>query len=412
MLKNKKILYFHQYFSTRNGATGTRSYEFAKQLIAENFEVTMVCGSSQLTDLGKESASQENGRIRSYLVDGIHVIEFPLNYSNKDSFFLRTLKFLKFSVFSIKIIFKEKYDLVFATSTPLTIAIPGIVAKFILKKTFIFEVRDLWPELPKAMGVVKNVVILWVLDLLERVAYMASDHIIALSPGIKNGIEKKVKNKKVTLIPNGSDLDLFFPQNKIDFEIPNIEKEDFVAIFTGAHGMANGLDTILVSADILQKKGINRIKFFFIGDGKEKKTLQEYAMANNLKNCIFLDPVSKLNLNTYLSRADIGLMILKNIPAFYYGTSPNKYFDYLAAGLPIFCNYPGWIADMIKEYNIGFVVPPDDPHQLSVALEEIMSFKGQLTEKGINARKLAENKFDRRMLSKKFSNIICSYLNN
>ena len=77
----------------------------------------------------------------------------------------------------------------------------------------------------------------------------------------------------------------------------------------------------------------------------------------NIKNCKFIDPMPKDDLFTYLQKeANVGLMILDNIPAFYFGTSPNKFFDYIALGLPVINNYPGWLAEMITNNNCGIAV--------------------------------------------------------
>ena len=103
---------------------------------------------------------------------------------------------------------KEDYDLLFATSTPLTAGIPGIVARLIRKKKFVFEVRDLWPELPKAMGVITNPLILKLMEILEMNTYKFSEACVGLSPGIVNGIKKKFPLKRVELIPNGCDLNI------------------------------------------------------------------------------------------------------------------------------------------------------------------------------------------------------------
>ena len=136
-----KILYFHQHFTTPQGRSGTRSYEMAKELVSRGHEVTIVCGSSRVGDTGLDIPFKK-GR-REGIVEGIGVIEFALPYSNADGFVKRAWTFLKFSFRSIKVVFTKQVDIVFATSTPLTAAIPGIVASWFTKATFIFEVRDL-----------------------------------------------------------------------------------------------------------------------------------------------------------------------------------------------------------------------------------------------------------------------------
>ena len=136
-----KILYFHQHFSTPQGATGIRSYEMAKKLIEKGHDVTMVCGSYSGGNTGLSTVFT-NGQ-RSGNVDGINVIEFSLDYSNSQTFLQRTLAFSKFAYKSIKLSLTLNYDVVFATTTPLTAALPGIFARWLRKKHFIFEATNL-----------------------------------------------------------------------------------------------------------------------------------------------------------------------------------------------------------------------------------------------------------------------------
>lgn len=152
---------------------------------------------------------------RTGVVDSIHVIEFDIPYTNDTIFLKRSMLFLQFSLKGIRVALIEPYDVLLATSTPLTVAIPGLVARWLRNKCFIFEVRDPWPELPRAMGVIKNPVALWAMGLLEWSAYKSAHRLIGLSPGIVSGIAKRnIQASRISMIPNGYDL-LLFAQDKI-----------------------------------------------------------------------------------------------------------------------------------------------------------------------------------------------------
>ena len=395
-----QIIYFHQHFSTPSGSTGTRSYEMARALVAAGHEVKLVCGSYRDGNTGLESAFK-NGK-RSGIVDGIHVTELALEYSNHDSFIKRVSIFAKFSVRSIAIALKEPCDLVFATSTPLTTGIPGIFSRWLRGKRFVFEVRDLWPELPREMGVITNPVILWLMSVLEWASYRSAHACIGLSPGIVKGIRRHSRRGLLTtMISNGCDIKLFSKEQSAK-RPQGVDDNDLMAVFTGAHGIANGLDAVLKVAEILKQREYNNIKLVFIGDGKLKPMLVKQAKDRGLDNCLFLDPVPKTELVRYLRATDVGLMILANVPAFYYGTSPNKFFDYLSIGLPIINNYPGWLADMINEHNCGIAVQPDDPDAFADALIYLSENPEERNEMGKNARKLALSDFNRTNLADQF----------
>ncbi|EMN0395313.1 glycosyltransferase family 4 protein [Citrobacter freundii] len=396
----KRIIYFHQHFSTPRGTTGIRSYEMARRLVNDGHHVTMICGSY---DGGVTGINSEfiNGR-RYGNVDGINIIEFNLKYSNNDGFFKRSLTFISFALKSISLALTMKYDIVFATSTPLTAGIPGIFARWFKNKQFVFEVRDLWPELPKKMGVIKNPIILGLMSILEFVSYRSAHRCIGLSPGIVNGIVKRgVQPENVAMIPNGCDLEIF-NSNASPWRPERVEHTDLMAIFTGTHGIANGLDAVLDAAAVLLRRGRTDIKIVLIGQGKKKGELQKRVVNENLTNVIFHDPVDKERLSGLMAASDIGLQLLANVPAFYYGTSPNKFFDYIAAGLPVLNNYPGWISDMLTQNQCGFAVQPDDSEAFANALEFAADNREQLRDMGKRSYKLAVDTFDRHKLADKW----------
>tara|TARA_R110002124_G_scaffold281837_1_gene456537 strand:+ start:19933 stop:21153 length:1221 start_codon:yes stop_codon:yes gene_type:complete len=394
------VLYFHQHFSTPQGATGTRSYEMAQALIRAGHSVTIVCGSYAQAETGLAGPFQK-GRRRG-TVDHIDVIEFNLDYGNHMGFVERIKVFSKFALGSIGVALSEPADIVFATTTPLTAGIPGIFARWFRRKPFVFEVRDLWPELPRAMGVITNPVVLWLMSMLEWASYRSADRMIGLSPGIVEGIAAKgVDESRITMIPNGCDLQLFAVREK-PWRPEGVRDDQLLAIFSGTHGPANGLDAVLNAAAVLKERGWDEIQIALIGQGRQKSKLQARANAENLTNVHFLDPVPKAALTGLMAGADMGLQILQNVPAFYFGTSPNKFFDYLAAGLPVLNNYPGWLTELIVEHDCGYAVQPDDPIAFAEALIAAAENPKILRRKGIQARGLAESDFSRESLSIKW----------
>ena len=401
------VLYFHQYFSTPEGATGLRSYQMAKRLVEQGHRVTMVCASRAR---GHTGATGEPRRgIRRGTVDGIDVIEVCISYSNYDSLFKRSLTFLRLAWRNLRIAARTDYDLLFATSTPLTAGIPGIAMRLLKpRRPSVFEVRDLWPELPKAMGVIRNPLVLSAMAVLERLSYASANAVVALSPGIERGVRKRSGDSKtVVMIPNGCDLELFDrisddTDSLLEPYQEHLSKASLRAVFTGAHGMANGLDAVLNAAVVLKSRGRNDILLFLVGNGRMKPGLMTRAANEKLDNVVFLDYMKKRTFAAFMKHMDVGLMILANVPAFYYGTSPNKFFDYIALGMPVLNNYPGWLADMIGEHEAGLVVPPQDPSAFADALEQLAGDADERRRMGARARALAEDQFNRKDLSGRF----------
>ena len=395
-----KILYIVQHFNVPTGSAGIRPYKMAKALVEHGHEVTLVCGSYEGGKSGL-TGDFSNGK-RTGFFEGIQVIEFDIMYSNKQSFLKRTCVFLLYVWKTVGLALFYKYDVLFASSTPLTVGIPGIFARWMRGKKFVFEVRDLWPELPKAMGVIKNPVILWLMGVLEFLCYHSATKLVGLSDGIVKGIARRgVSLNKIANIPNGCDLDIF-SANDERLKINGIQENDFLCLYSGTHGVANGLNILINVAEELINRGNNTIKFVLVGDGKLKPDLIAKANEKHLKNIIFLDPLNKADLSKLMNTCNIGMQLLANITAFYYGTSPNKFFDYISAGLPVLNNYPGWISELIKKHNCGITVSPNDQVEFVDSLIQMERNKYKLPEMSFNARSLAKNEFDRILLSNKW----------
>jgi glycosyltransferase involved in cell wall biosynthesis len=379
---------------------GLRSYAMGRRLVERGHQVIMVCGSYRGADTGLRGAFVK-GRRRG-MIDGLDVIEINLPYSNEASYLRRTRMFLAFAVRSIGVALTESCDLVFATSTPLTVGIPGIFARWLRRKRFVFEVRDLWPELPQAMGVITNPAVLAAMSALEWLSYRSADRLIGLSPGIVEGVARRgIARNRIAMIPNACHLDVF--KSESHGQRPDgVNATDLMAVFAGTHGVANGLDAVLDAAGVLKERGNNAVKIVLVGDGALKRALMQRATERGLDNLLFRDPIDKQRVAELLAAADIGLQILANVPAFYYGTSPNKFFDYLAAGLPVLTNYPGWLADIIRENGIGYAIPPDDAVAFADALERAHADRAALAAMGRRALALAHSRFDSRKLADGF----------
>mgnify|MGYP000067558012 CR=1 FL=1 len=393
-----RVLYFHQHFVTPKGAGGVRSYAMARKLIKQGHQVTMVCGTVGGGNTGLDGPFKAG--MRRGNVDGINVIELNLPYSNTLGILKRAWIFLKFAARSVALALREPSDVVFATTTPLTAGIPGIAARWLRRKPFVFEVRDLWPELPREMGVITNPVVLAMLSALEWASYRSAQRCVALAPGIAEGIARRgVSLDKISVIPNGCDLDIFQAPDVSPWRPQPVPQHDLMAVFTGTHGLANGLDALLDAASELKRRGRRDIWFVLIGNGAQKDALVHRAKSEGLEHVLFLSPVDKKSLAGLMAAADLGVQCLDNVPAFYYGTSPNKFFDYIAAGLPVLNNYPGWLADLIKEHDCGIAVPADDPAAFADAMEWAADHRQELQTQGQRGLELARSEFAREILA-------------
>ena len=234
-----KILYIHQYFKTPSEPGGNRSYWIAQKMIELGHEVTMITTKNNL----------QNKRIVKS-IDGINTIYLNVNYSQNMSFFSRVTSFASFSLRALRECLKHRNntDIIYATSTPLTVGIPALLLNILFRKPYVFEVRDLWPEAPIQMGVIKNKFLIRILYFFERTLYKRAKSVITLSPGMQDGVlSKGIEKNKVYMVPNMSKLDHFYPRPKNNSIIRRfkISAKSLNVIYFGSIGKSNGLTKVI-----------------------------------------------------------------------------------------------------------------------------------------------------------------------
>jgi len=392
------ILYLHQYFKTPAQPGGTRSYWIARELISHGHEVTMIAGNQNITQ--KKEVK---------MIDGIRVIYLKVPYSNNMGILQRFWSFVRFMFGSTQVALKQKdVDLVIATSTPLTIGFPALVLNYFKKTPYLFEVRDLWPEVPIQMGGLKNPLLKKLAIAFEERIYKKAKHIVALSPGMEDGvIAAGIPSEKVSMIPNMAKIDKFWPRN-INSEVYekfNLKKNSFKVIHFGAMGLANGLEYIINTANELKKQNINDVDFILLGDGAVKEKLEAEVKTQKLSSVFFLGKFPMNETSEIVNACDVSLVTFANLPILA-TNSPNKLFDSLSAGKPIIVNSNGWTKKMVEKHECGFYVNATKPNELAELLLQIKSQKPLLEKMSQNARKLAEAKYDKSILCKEFADVV------
>ncbi|HBC3451407.1 TPA: glycosyltransferase family 4 protein [Vibrio parahaemolyticus] len=406
------ILYLHQYFATPASNAGTRSYEMAKRLVKSGHKVTFVTSSAFLS---KDHDLTDGWNVLE--IEGIilHVLHLP--YSNKDSYFIRMRKFFNFAFRSSLRALKIKADVVFATSTPLTIAIPGLLYSKLNSIPMVFEVRDLWPELPIAIGAIKNPLLIRASKYLEKVTYFNSEHIVALSPGMREGVIKcGIAPSKITIATNSCDTSLFDvrPEVGLQYKKNSLKfvRDRKLIVYTGTFGAINDVSYIVRLAEYA-KQFAPDLCFLAIGDGMEKSLVMEDAKRSNVlgQNLYILDPMPKTEIVKLLSAADLALSLFGPIKEMWHN-SANKLFDALASQTPIAINYGGWQKEFITDSMCGLVLDSEDPKG---AIEEIADFLDSQTryELAVSAcRQLSYNEYSRDIMATRLENVLLGVLND
>jgi len=379
---------------------GTRSYEMARRLAAYGHEVHMITS---------DRSGPVSGRWYRTRESGIQVHWLPVPYENKMSYPARLRAFFRFAIRSASYSRRIKADVILASSTPLTIALPGVWVSKMQRAPLVFEVRDLWPELPIALGALKGPLIP-AARLLERFAYRNSSQIIALSPGMKDGIVRAgYPSRRVHVIPNGCDLELFQGASRSGRRFRDRYEwlgERPLVLYAGTIGRINGLK-YLVRLAFETWKAAPEVRFLVAGDGYERRLIE--ALARDLgvldRNFFLSPPMPKADMPELYAAATMATSLFIDLPEMW-SNSANKFFDSLAAGRPIAVNYQGWQADLIHETGAGLVLPADDVPGAARQLTRAIFDKGWTARAGSAALQLARDRFDRDRLAKQMEEVL------
>lgn len=392
------ILYIHQYFNTPEEPGGTRSYWISKELVKRGHNITMITGTNNA--LHKEPKEER--------IDGIHVIYLPNQYSNYMGAGSRIVSFVKFMFRAIVAGWKQKnIDIVFATSTPLTVGAIAIALKWTKGWKYVFEVRDLWPEGLIQEGIT-NPIVVWALRLLEKMSYHKAEHVIALSPGMKDGVMKVgTKDGECTMVPNMSKPDKFYPReiNKDIASQFNIDLTKFNLIHFGAMGFDNYNEYIVEAAKLAQEQGKDNLNFILLGDGSTVPKILKMIEDYGLKNIKYLGNHKMNVVSEIVNCCNASITSFQNIPILA-TNSPNKLFDSLSAGKPIVVNSAGWTKDLVETENCGCFVHPERPQELVDAMMAMVADTEKTKMWGENSRRLSVEVFDKSILSSKVADVI------
>ncbi|PZX47669.1 glycosyltransferase family 4 protein [Algoriphagus chordae] len=392
-----KILYFYQYYATPKGSWGTRVHEFAQEWVKQGHEVQVVTSIYSKSDL---TASKF---IEHQRFEGVDVTVINVRIDNKQPFLKRIYTFLAYAVCSIWYALTAKADVVIASSGPITVGIPGLVARYIRGRKMVFEARDLWPEGAIELGLFQNKILQKIAYALESRCYKASSLVVALSIGMRQNIERRFPDVKVIDVTNAANIPLFATEKP--FEGRGVIEKKKYAIYTGNIGVVNNSLWLLEAAKILQNLGRNDLKILIVGEGQQRELIEQGIKENSLETILIWGLMPKQDLVGLIQNAMVSLVPLKGTPVLD-TSSPNKFFESLAAGIPVVQNTQGWMKDFLAEYQIGFTLDPNDPKQLAEKLIELDSKPELLAEMGEKASRIASEQFDKDFLANKMLDAI------
>ncbi len=392
-----KILVIYQYFGTPAGSWSTRIYEMTKRWVSEGIDVEVITAPYEKSDI------KSSGFISSQIIDGIKLKVINSPDSNRLPFYVRALRAVSFSLFSIYYALFSKYDVLLVSSGPITVGIPLILAKIIRRKKTVFEVRDLWPNGMVELGLLKNPFAIKVAFYLEKLCYLNSNFVATASIGQRENIISRFPNLKTIVIPHGCDNDLFGFKSEGSIPTNFLGKKLFTHI--GSLGLIHNISFWINVAVEISNIGNNTITFIFIGEGAQRTMLEEMVASKGISNVEFLGLMPKRELPIWVQNSYATLYATTNNPI-QDTAAPNKIFDSFSAGVPIVQTTRGWVYDLVVEKKCGINVDLASPLETAKAIIIYAENSDLRKLHAENSMILSLDQFNRDFLSKRYLNEI------
>lgn len=387
-----RILMLTQYFPPESGAAQVRLKELAKGLQFNGHQVTVVTAFPNHPS--GVIPPHYRGRFRMKdEVEGIPVWRTWIYPVQRGRFWKRLLNYFSFVFSSFWGLSKAgKQDILFFESPPLFLGITALIYGRITRTPIIMNISDLWPESAVALGLVNSRWMIQVAEALEKLLYRRAWKISCQTEGImKSLLERGVPKEKVTFLPNGVNLELFAPRER-DVEMAErlgIKEEDFVLIYAGTMGYAQGLESVIITAEIMKDKG--NFRFLFVGDGTERPKLEALVKEKGLSNVCFVDFQPVQEMPRYFSLSSASIIPLKKNKLFE-GARPSKMFPALGSAVPVIYSGEGEAAELVLSSGGGVVVEPENSEELAKAIVEL-SMNPNRREMGKKGRQFVKDHY-------------------
>jgi len=406
-MRKLKILILTQYYPPEVGAPQNRLHELALRLIEKGFEIEVLTAMPNYPEM-EIHANYKNKWYVLEEIDGIRVNRAFIYVSKSKKIIPRLMNYFSFVFSSLwyGLIKLNNKDILICESPPLFLGISAYLLSKMKKARLIMNISDLWPESAEKLGLVKNRFLLKSAEKLELFLYRKSWIVTGQTNGIVNDIHKRQPNVKTFWLPNGVDLEYYNPQKEFSQwrQLNGFSSTDFIALYAGIIGHAQGLEVILNAANIL--KNNPQIKWVIVGTGPEKEQLIKLQIELNLTNVFFFDSVSKKEMPAIVAASDVAVIPLKRLELFK-GAIPSKIFECLAMKKPILLGVEGEAKELfITTGNCGLAFTPEDAASLATAAYDLSIHPDLVRQLGTKAREYVSQVFDRDKIATGLANFL------
>jgi glycosyltransferase involved in cell wall biosynthesis len=384
-----KVILVSQYFPPEVGATQSRIQAFAEHLSDRGHTVTVI---SEFPNHPHGIIPPEyRGRIfEDDCSNGYRTLRVWVSAHESKTALTRMQLYLSFMATATAITpVAGRADVVLATSPPLFAAVAGAAIARLTRAPFVLDIRDLWPAAAVSLNQLSNPAVAHMSNALEAWLYREATATVAVTRPFCDHIDRfrDPVQTRTALVPNGT-LELFLQYSGGNGRVKlGIDDDRFLLTFAGLHGIAQGLPSILDTAEQIDGEAA----FAFVGDGPVKDALVAEAKERGLSNVHFLPQVPLEATPEILGASDALLVPLSKHPTFSTFV-PSKMMDFMAMGKPVVLAAAGEAARILTLAGAGVVVPPEDPESLANAVRWLRDNPEEASEMGRRGREFARSR--------------------
>ena len=402
-----RLLILTQYFPPETGAPQNRLLQLAKRLQKLGVEVTVLTAMPNYPQMHIYDGYR--GKFYCHeVIEGIPVHRCWIYAGTSKSILPRLINYFSFVKTSFLVgLFKlRRQDFILCESPPLFLGITAWLLAKLKGAKLIFNVSDLWPESAEKLGLVTNKALLKMSTWLEEFLYRQSTVVTGQTQGIVKNIASRFPDKSVFWLKNGVDTaELSAIPADASWRAANgFSEKDFLLLYAGILGHAQGLEVILKAAELLQDKP--EIKFLLVGSGPVRDALIELKNTLNLPNVFFLDNRPKRDILPIIRAADIALIPLRKLDLFK-GAIPSKIFENLAMHTPILLGVEGEALELfIEQGKAGWGFEPENAADLAEKTRFLSDNRQLLKEAGDHGHDFLCREFDLDVVASAFHQLI------
>ena len=402
-----RILVVSQYFPPETGGTPNRVASIVDGLKAAGHDVQVITEKPNYPT-GVIWEGYREGVFLDRTYNGVPVTHTWVLADPKKRSLTRILFYVSFMLAAVAaaVRLRGRFDVVLATSPPLFVGLAGWAIAKLKRAKFVFDVRDLWPDLAVEMGELQNPRVIGLAKRMERFIYRHADGVTAVTESFCRDIRRTAETDvPVGLVMNGTTPEVFDREAEGAQLRKEMDWEDcFVVTYAGNIGLCQGLDHIVEAAALLDQEA-PRVLFVFVGEGPVRERLAQEAERRRLRNVQFIGRVPLEQAAAYMAASDV-LLVPLAAEAIYQKFIPSKLFDSMAVGRPLLLAVDGEARRVLDEAEAGLYYAPESGEALADGVRRLLDLPEQRQEMGRKGKAFVKKHFDRRVQASEMASFL------